>query len=556
MHSLACEQEADRLASGRAEEREIYTQLLAQLTLRVLALPAVETELTLNGTAQIVRRLRHLQRVGVGAWTRRHSVKGLGLAALLFLIAVGCKFGDSSQATNRRKPGEFKEAMVVVQDENGQPLAGATVKPSGFRVQGIRSVDWYGWNTDQFGPANPVTTDRDGKAWIKYPVVANPGEKLLTGTLTFKVSHPDYCTTNIEDDLVEGTGNSVRLPHGISVEISGYYGPDRQPVTELVPNLSQEGVDAADWQKEENGTYACHQISEGHHLILLMGRLPSGEIVFSDTLDFTAERGKPCRLEMEMKPGIRIEGRLDDDVPRPVKNGRVLIKVRPSQFPAYLIYEDAVPLWKKYGYARFWHTYRPIAEDGTFVFDSVPPGEVDVIVHGDGFVSKSIGKLQYRTRGQLTPGPNFAIPQPFKLTAPVTKIVVATEPTATLDLTAQTKSGKPIEGATVDLNPNVFRMGGLFGDVEESSEEPVRAMNSLPPVSYSGTTDSNGWVEIRNLPAEEKGLSISDPSFEVPLHDQQGLVNRRVPVTFAPGVTNAITVTLEPIGTDFIGTTR
>jgi beta-lactamase regulating signal transducer with metallopeptidase domain len=553
-HSLACEEEADRMASGRAEERAGYAQLLAQLALRVLALPAVETKLTLNGSAQIVRRLQQLQRRGDTVWKRRHTVAGMGLTALLFLVAVSC--GVSRKDAGSRSNGGFKRVMVVVQDKDGQPIAGATVKPFGFRVQGPRRVDGYGWNTNQFGPADPVTTDAEGKAWLKYPVVAIPGEKLLTGALTFSVSHPDYCPVVEQDYPVNGTGKPFRLIKGISLEVSGYYGPNRQPVTELVPNLSQEGIKPADWQKEGNGVYAYHQLSAGGHLIQLMGRLPSGEIVYSDTLAFTAEKGKPCHFEMEMKPGIRIEGRLDDKVPRPVKNGRVLIDVRPPQFPAYLIPEDVDALWKKYGYVSFWRTYRPIAEDGTFVFESVPPGEVDVIVHGDGFVSKSIGKLQNRVDGRLVAGPDFAIPQSFPLTAPVTRIEVATEPTATLELTAKTKSGKPIEGATVYLNPNVMRMGGIFGWMKQSSEEPFRTLKPLPPLPYSGETDSNGRVEIRNLPAEEHGLDIRDPQFEVALHDKRGLPNRRVPATFAPGMTNIMTVTLERAGNDFIGTAR
>jgi hypothetical protein len=174
---------------------------------------------------------------------------------------------------------------------------------------------------------------------------------------------------------------------------------------------------------------------------------------------------------------------------------------------------------------------------------------VDVIVHGDGFVSKSIG--------QRTNGPGFAIPQPFPLTALLTKIIVVTEPTATLELTAKTKSGKSIEGATVYLNPNVMRMGGIFGWTRgHSSEEPFRTMKPLPPVPYSGKTDSNGRVEIRNLPPEEHGLDIQHPQFAVALRDKRGLPNRRVPVTFMPGMTNFLTVTMEPAGKDFIGTAR
>ena len=56
VHSLACEEEADRLASSYMASRASYARVLAQLTLRVLALPEMETRLVVNGTAQITHR--------------------------------------------------------------------------------------------------------------------------------------------------------------------------------------------------------------------------------------------------------------------------------------------------------------------------------------------------------------------------------------------------------------------------------------------------------------------------------------------------------------------
>ena len=553
-HSLACEQEADRLASGEVEERASYAQLLAQLALRVLTLPAVETKMTLNGTAQIVRRLQHLKRKSADAWQMRHTLAGVVLAALLFVLAAGCEFTKSA-SKNFPSATEFKQVMVVVLDEDGKPLAGATVKPYAFRVQGVRRVDNFGWDTNRFGPANLVTTDSEGKEWLKYPVVAFPEEKLLTGELNFMVSHPDFCSQGV-NYLLDGTAKPVQLKKGITLEVSGYYGAERQPVTELVPPIVQGGIKPGDWEKKENGVYAYRQLGAGGHLIQLMGRLASGELVFSDALAFTAESGKASRFEMEMKPGIRIEGRLDDRVPRPVKNGRVLISVRPPQIPAYLIPEDTDQLWKKFGRFSFWRTYRPIAEDGTFVFESVPPGEVDVIVHGDGFISKSVGKLQNRMPdGSLVADdvPAFATPQPFPLNAPVTKIEIVTEPTATLELTAKTKWGRPVEGATVYLNPNIYRMDGIFGSMKKSSEEALRKIQPLPELSYSGKTDANGKVVISNLPAVGHGLEVYHPSYVIPLQEPTGLPNRRVPMTLTPGQTTTVKVTMQPTGKDFIG---
>jgi beta-lactamase regulating signal transducer with metallopeptidase domain len=88
-HNLACEEEADRIACAQFRDRGSYAQWLAQLALRVLALPAVETGLALNGTAQIVQRLNHLRRERLGAWKRWYSVVGVVVIGLLFLLMYG-----------------------------------------------------------------------------------------------------------------------------------------------------------------------------------------------------------------------------------------------------------------------------------------------------------------------------------------------------------------------------------------------------------------------------------------------------------------------------------
>jgi hypothetical protein len=175
-----------------------------------------------------------------------------------------------------------------------------------------------------------------------------------------------------------------------------------------------------------------------------MGRVSSGGIVFSESFAFTAEKGKTCNFALEMKPGIQLEGRLDEKVPRPVKNGRVLISVRPNEFPAWNNYADVDHILKKYPNFYPWKSYRPIAEDGTFVFESIPPGGLDVIVHGDGFVSQNGGDFSQRINSKLVKIPGFALPQAFPLVSPTTKIEVLTEPTATLELTAKTRGESPL----------------------------------------------------------------------------------------------------------------
>jgi beta-lactamase regulating signal transducer with metallopeptidase domain len=554
VHSLACEQEADLIASGQVSDRESYAQLLARLALRVLALPAVETKLTLNGSSQIARRLNHLAQEGMSTWSWRHTTAGVGLVGLLFLMTAGCDFSNSSPDGSTTPTNlKFKEVTVVVQDEDGKPVAGATVLPDGFRVKGIHGADGYGWNNKLFGAPVAAVTGPDGKAMVKYPVMGIPEEKELTGALIFSVSHPEYVTVRPQEYSVDKPEKPIQLTHGMSLEVSGYFGRDHQPVTELVPSLNEEMIRTNDWQKLDNGVLAFHKMSPGGHILQLMGRLPSGEIVYSEDLAFTAEKGKDYNYAVEMKPGIRLEGRLDDNVPRPVKNGRVLISVRAKEFPAWNNYADVDDILKKYPNVYPWKSYRPIAEDGTFVFESIPPGGLDVIVHGDGFISKSGGDFSQRNGSKLVKVPGFALPQAFSLVAPATKIEIVTEPTATLEVTAKTKVGKPVEGATVHVNPNVVRMGGIFGDMRKSSEEPFRTMAPLPNVPYSATTDKNGFAVIRNIPAPDRGMDVYHPQYQVPLQEPKGWRDRHIRLTFSPGETNHYELTLEPKGKDYIG---
>ena len=596
VHNLACEQEADRAASAQLADPAAYARLLARLALRVLALPPVETALTVNGGSQIARRLKHLAQTGLGAWNGRHTAAAFSLAALLFLLTAGCDFTQSNPESSKTAPMKFKEMTVVVQDTDGRPIEGASVLPFSFRVKGVHAADAYGWRTNLFGPRVAAVTDQEGKAEVKYPVEGIPEEKEFTGALAFTVSHPEYATQVVQDYSVDKAEPPVQMTRGQHLVVSGCYGEDRQTVTDLVANLSEEGLRPEDWLKTTNGGLAFHKLSPGGHLLQLMGRLPSGEIVYSEGLAFYVEpptatkspvwrllgwppkapygsgtgptngfeyivgAGHEFKAALAMQPGLRLEGRLDDQVPRPVTNGRVLISVRPKEISASLISEDMGDLYNKYGEFRSWHSYRPIASDGSFVFESVPPGEVDVIVHGDGFVSKSIGQVQNRIvdarthTNSLVPGPSIGIPQPFALTNPVTQIEVVTEPTATLELTAKTKEGKPIAGANVALSPNVIRMAnGIFGRISDSSEASFRTIPPLLQIRYFATTDTNGVAIVRNVPAFDRIVVVGHRQYQVPLQEPSGMRDRIIRTKYTPGATNHFELTMEPKGTDYIG---
>jgi len=106
-HSLACEEEADRVASAQMENRASYARLLARLTLRVLAAPEMETQITANGTAQITQRLRRLGKE-LGIWKPTHSLAAFGLVLAMVLVSAGCN------VTGEKDTQEVKQLKAQV----------------------------------------------------------------------------------------------------------------------------------------------------------------------------------------------------------------------------------------------------------------------------------------------------------------------------------------------------------------------------------------------------------------------------------------------------------
>ena len=224
-HSLACEEEADRAASGRLEERENYSRLLSQMTLRILALPRVETQLTFNAAAQIVRRLRHLREHTATVWKTRHTVAGLALASALFVTIVGCRI---SRSDSQVSADGFKKLTVRVEDELGKPVEGAVVTATGYRVKGIHFPDAYGWSTNFAPLRRRASSDSNGNAVIEYPVMAREREKEYTGALFLQVDHPSFCWASVENNLGRHE-KPVRMTRGATVAVNAFYGPNREP---------------------------------------------------------------------------------------------------------------------------------------------------------------------------------------------------------------------------------------------------------------------------------------------------------------------------------------
>jgi len=299
------------------------------------------------------------------------------------------------------------------------------------------------------------------------------------------------------------------------------------------------------WQPLSNNVFISKRVEPGTNLIRIIGFPKTNTVYFSDGAEFIAVSGKTNRFELMPKPGVRLAGRLDDSVPRPVTNGRVLVEIfSPSRstFPEPLA----------------WRAWGPIAADGTFVFESLPTGDVDLIVLCDGYVSKN-DSANTKTVSMRTP-------QVFTLKATQEEIIVAMEPTATCEITVRDDKGDPVEGATVSFWPNVIwnrRGSTIFAQYLINSEDSFRGNSPLEwnrlesqPKLFTARTDARGVAAVTNLPPSPRieSFHVEHPKFEMPVTRRSGGSHgeRYGQIDVVGGQTNSVTVRMQKKGTEFI----
>jgi hypothetical protein len=261
-----------------------------------------------------------------------------------------------------------------------------------------------------------------------------------------------------------------------------------------------------------------------------------GTAWFSDSVSFTAAASQTNEFEVNFYRSASVRGRLDDSVPRPVRNGRVI---------AHISTWDSTVSGEQPG----WHAWSPIRQDGSFELVSLPPGKFGVVALCDGFVS---------TNGPGTSG-TFTYPQIHKLPDHDLEITVKMQPTATLEVRVDDPEGKPLRDAMVSTWPNVAYeewgstiLGSDCYDHADFYRAKPRFEGSgwgkqVP--GFQGTTDANGVAVLFNLPAQITEFSVGHTNFVLPaIKSAGGSMNRHAPVQLIAGTTNRASVRMEKKG--------
>ncbi|MEM9646507.1 MAG: hypothetical protein AAF989_16060, partial [Planctomycetota bacterium] len=209
-------------------------------------------------------------------------------------------------------------------------------------------------------------------------------------------------------------------------------------------------------------------IQDGTWQTMMVKVADDGKHWFSECLALKYRKGKVVNLTgMPLLPGVVLNGRLSENVPRPVLDGYVIATCAPV--PAERTYGEKNP-------TLVWHDWTEVRRDGSFTFESLPRGgKVQLISVTDSWLSKSsMEGSEFFVRGQL-----------FDLGSDETNVTIEMVPTGTLELTVEGVDGEELQNASISASPNqIYFKGG--------STVLGRRMRTTTQLRY------------RNIPLEER----------------------------------------------------
>jgi beta-lactamase regulating signal transducer with metallopeptidase domain len=450
--------------------------------------------------------------------------------------------------------GPLKERVRVI-DAKGRPVRGAKLIDMGFGTTAGAEYNWpNAWPKD-------FETDAAGVVVISVPDVSGVSQHGGIRHLDFSVTHPNHPIKRVIHPLPENdrplTYGPVTLEDPLKVRIRASRTGGGGPVTTDL-FLQASGRTGQKWTLVDGilraDTLSPTDPDGGRYLRVI--HAPAGQPMwFSHLIDLKQQvaEGGTGELNLTLHPGVRVEGKLADDVPRPVTKGIV---------SASIVEGVDSPLWN-------WQDSTRLQADGTFIFASVPrETDLQLIAVCDGWTSRSPTAAEideYSQKNGLkgpTPfseGDGMVAARLYRLTGTVAKPVLPMQRSTSCEVTVIDPLGKPIEGVQVRFVPiEIWSNGSSILGHEWSSLERLRNKGATKIdwsklwdqmfKPYTTRTDSKGKGIIRGLIPGRTRFSVELKGHEV-VPDLSSVawesVYREAQVELKAGETGSATVTMR-----------
>jgi beta-lactamase regulating signal transducer with metallopeptidase domain len=463
------------------------------------------------------------------------------------VLAFAAVFGTWHYTQAKSSTIEMLPLDVKVVDESGAPVDDASVVAYYLRTK-IEPGSSHGYSVEK------AKTNAQGVAHIEYRRYVT--EHMETGIVGMATWRSGYVTRRMEVN-VDGSSPPIVLERAATVRVSGYVGKKENvawPIYALmdmpqVPGGESSWIpvgDVKEWL--ENSA-----VNDGKHYLWLAHRSKEHGLLFSQSTEVIAQKGMTVELSLALEPGCRLEGKLDDIVPRPIKNGIAEAQVMPNEVFASI---------KRSNETKFqWTAQAPIQEDGSFVFESLPMGHAEIAAYCDGavvkYADKEVSSSQDQAFTTSTSGDR------------VTGIVVPMQTTSTAIITVEDPDGRPLAGAKVSFWPNLLWFSRsssvampapwtteqyLQTDWKSLQRDPNKPLSTDYP--YSAITDETGKAVVKNLPTSTNKFDVDHEAFQMPIRQTPAgaaYARRNSPIELKPGETTEMRVRMERKGASFLG---
>ncbi len=375
---------------------------------------------------------------------------------------------------------------VRIVDAQGKPVEGAY-------------IDCWEINEKYFWPSKlvprvPVKTDSNGIAKFPYPKEYSLWESPEVESVKLSTAHPDYMSKDVVVPVLvkDGKPFEIKLDKGSELKIRAI-DEGGKPVTQpFAVMLTKAGL-VSRWNRPTPDVAVSSAIADGMHQIMLVQPESNGRHLFSDVqVQMFNKTSKPIveLKDVELLPGAEVKGALAAEVPRPVRNGYVISVSVPM--PANDSWDEKLP-------SLLYYDSTEIDQDGNFNFRSLPStGEIQLIAICDGWV------------GQQETDSQFIVGETFEVEGNLSDVELKMQRTFDAKIRVIDEKGKPLAGVTIACSPNqLFNKGGStwLGKRHDSLSSLRSQLMPEPSAAkgvdhnlYSGVTDNQGRLTIRNLP--------------------------------------------------------
>ena len=413
------------------------------------------------------------------------------------------------QQESQEQEQEVLVVEVSVTDADGKPVANAAVTPWALGC----SMGHGLWSAEATGgvEATPVMTDSKGIARVAYPKFAKLDERVSTTTVSVSIDHPKHPYASSEHITVPTDKvHQFQFAAGAALEIRALIDGevDSSGQVYIVSTSGRPGGTGP--AVNSGGVIHVPPMARGSGQLLLVrldGQKPTH---FSPIvkLDIDPAQGV-LRKEIQLAPAATVQGRLSDNVPRPVRNGRVKVST--------IGRGDS---WNEVT----WTTWAKVEEDGTFVLESWPVDQpIQLIALCDGFYAESGEKPAMvtpgRARGRHLRAQVFMKPVE-------SEVVVRMTPSVDCHIETRDAFGKPVSDVIVASSPNVGWWNGgsqiycypLIRSAEwlATGKYELDSQEGLFAIPFRGKSDERGKTVLQ-LPPGRFLLDAYNEKYQMPI---------------------------------------